>query len=258
VDGGERDADAAMSALARWRASVSRRVRQTILAHYLVPDSRFGLSSGLVPHLPQRVPVTLVDIGANRGNFAATIRAHCGLRSALLIEPQPDLAGGLSQRFPEQTVAIARVAVSDRSGRARLDVLEADSCSSLLPILPEAGFRDRGIDTRVRSQIDVEVVTVDELLYRHAWSGIIDVLKVDTQGTELQVLNGAERTLPLVRLLWIEVSFRRLYDGDAPFATVHERLSALGFRLYSLHEVFRSARRELLQADALFLGPQAE
>jgi hypothetical protein len=63
--------------------------------------------------------------------------------------------------------------------------------------------------------------------------------------------------MPMVRLLWIEVSFRSLYEGDALFEQVHTRLSALGFRLYSLHDVFRGVDRELLQADALFLGPRA-
>lgn len=244
--------------MADWRVALSRRLREAVLSHYLVPDSRFGLPSGLVPHLPRRVPVSVVDVGANRGDFSAAVRDHCGLRAALLIEPQPELKDNLSARFPEQTVRVEQVAVSDAPGRVRFDVLEADACSSLLPIIPGAGFDDRAIDTRVRAQVDVDVLTLDDVLRRAAWSGVIDVLKIDTQGNEVQVLNGASDTLPLVRLLWIEVSFRRLYEGDTQFAPLHDRLTSLGFRLYSFHEVFRSARRELLQADALFLGPRAE
>lgn len=237
---------------------MSRRLREAVLSHYLVPDSRFGLPSGLVPHLPRLVPVRVVDVGANRGAFSAAVRDHCGLQDALLIEPQPDLANALAGRFPEASVRVERVALSDTPGRARFNVVEADSCSSLLPIIPEAGFRDRAIDTRVRSQIDVEVRMLDDVVQRNAWSGVIDLLKIDTQGNELRVLEGAVDTLRQVRLLWIEVSFRKLYEGDTQFAPLHDRLTTLGFRLYSLHEVFRSARRELLQADALFLGPRAE
>jgi FkbM family methyltransferase len=240
-----------IDARSRW----SRLIREKVLSHYLVPDSRFGLPAGLVPHLPRQVPVSLVDVGANRGEFAASVRAHCGLNGALLIEPQPDLAALLSKEF--QDAKVANAAVSNAPGRARFNVLEADSCSSLLPILPDAGFSGRQIDTRVKAQYDVDVFTLDQVLAQSGWSNTIDVLKIDTQGNELQVIEGAVHTMPLVRLLWIEVSFRKLYEGDALFSTVHERLSALGFRLYSLHEVFRDANRELLQADALFLGPKA-
>jgi len=244
--------------MANWREAWSRRLREAVLTHYLVPDSRFGLPAGLVPHLERGRPVTLVDVGAHRGDFAATVRDHCGLRAAVLIEPQPELAQGLTRRFPDRSVHVEAVGLSDIAGRARLDVLEADSCTSLLPIIPEAGFRDRAIDTRVKAQIDVELLTLDAVMLRHDWPGAIDLLKVDTQGTELQVLYGAPRTLARVRYLWIEVSFRRLYQGDCRFEAVHDWLSREGFRLYSFHEVFRSARRELLQADVLYLGPQAE
>lgn len=239
------------------RLSISHRLREAVLSHYLVPYSRFGLDAGLVPHLAKGAPITLVDVGANRGDFAAAIRAHAGVRSAVLIEPQADLARGLRQRFPESSIHIEAVAVSDTNGTAQFDVLEADSCSSLLAIRAEAGFKDRQINVRVKERQEVRVTTLDQVLDGHDLGPVIDVLKLDTQGNELQVMNGAARALPRVRLLWIEVSFRSLYEGDVQFAEVHAYLSARGFRFFSLHDVFRGADRELLQADALFLGPQS-
>jgi len=239
------------------RLSISQRLREAVLSHYLVPYSRFGLDAGLVPHLAKGTPITLVDVGANRGDFAAAIRAHSGLRSAVLVEPQADLARGLQERFPERSVHVEAAAVSDRNGTAQFDVLQADSCSSLLPIRAEAGFNDRHIDVRVKARQEVRVTTLDQVLDAHGLGPTIDVLKLDTQGNELQVMNGATRAMQRVRLLWIEVSFRSLYEGDVQFAEVHDYLSARGFRFFSLHDVFRGANRELLQADALFLGPHA-
>lgn len=247
-----------MSPFSRWRDSLSRRVREAVLTHYLVPDSRFGLDAGLVAHLPLGEPITLVDVGAHKGEFAEVVRRHCGLRAALLVEPQPDLAAALRQRFPQPAIRVANVAVSDVAGKQPFEILEADSCSSLLTVRPEAGFEDRAIDVRVRQRVDVEVRTLDGLVGEHLPSGTIDLLKIDTQGNELRVLDGGAAALERTRLLWIEVSFRSLYEGDATFDRVHARLSQLGCRLYSLHDVFRGADRELLQADALFLGPQAK
>ena len=66
------------------------------------------------------------------------------------------------------------------------------------------------------------------------------------------------RGLERVRLIWIEVSFRPLYEGSAVLSDVYAFLRSQGFRLYSLHEGFRGVDGELLQADALFLGPTQE
>jgi FkbM family methyltransferase len=240
-----------------WRQAVSLRIREWALGHYLVPYSRFGLEPGLVHHLPRKRPVTLCDVGANRGDFAAAVEAHCGVRRALLVEPQPSLQLDLQKRFRDDRFTVSNCALSDHAGAQAFDILGADPCSSLLPVQPESAFVGRQIDVSVKERLEVKLRTLDDLLTEEQWTGPIDLLKLDTQGTELQVLKGATRTLPAVRVVFVEVSFRSLYEGDALFPEVHEFLSAAGFRFYSIHEVFRDANRELLQADAVFLGPTA-
>jgi FkbM family methyltransferase len=240
-----------------WRRALSLRLRERVLRHYLVPYSRFGLDGELVAHLPRHEAITLIDIGANRGDFSAAVLGHCGIKRALLIEPQEERCTELKARFADPRFAISRCALLDRAGSASLQVLGADSCSSLLPVKADAGFSDRHIDVSVDKRQAVSVSTLDELLARHEWQEPIDLLKIDTQGTELQILRGATRALSSVRLLWIEVSFRSLYEGDAQFPEIHGFLGRSGFRLFSFHEAFRGADGELLQADALFLGPLA-
>jgi FkbM family methyltransferase len=214
------------------------------------------LDAGLVPHLPQGVPISLIDVGANRGDFAAVIARHCGVRRALLVEPQTERCAELAARFAGQPVEIAQCALLDEPGEAMLNVLGADSCSSLLDV-DAASFEARGIDVTTHARQQVPVTTLDALLAARSWQGPVDLLKLDTQGTEMKILRGAAETLSRVRLLWIEVSFRSLYQGDGLFHEIHAELTRAGCRLYSIHDgVFRGADGELLQADALFLGPQ--
>ena len=54
-------------------------------------------------------------------------------------------------------------------------------------------------------------------------------------------------------MIWAEVSFRRLYDGSAAFSEMYDFMDQCGFRLLSLEEGFRGERKELLEADALFM-----
>lgn len=243
--------------MSSWRRAISLRLRERVLQHYLVPDSRFRLDAGLVPHLPRHTPITLIDIGASRGEFSAAVLDHCGIKRALLVEPQDDRIAELKRRFTGDRFAISQRALLDRAGSAELQVLNFDPCTSLLPVTAEAVFRDKQLNVGVEKRVQVPLSTLDSLLAQLQWRETIDLLKIDTQGTELQILKGAAQALETVRLLWIEVSFRSLYQGDAQFPEVHEYLGRAGFRLFSLHEGFRRADGDLLQADALFLGPAA-
>lgn len=241
-----------------WRSALSPLIREWVLGHYLIPSSRSGLEPGLVPFLPRKTPITFVDVGASSGSFAATVLAHCGIRRALLVEPQPSRCRELEARFAGRDFTIRECAVSDENGSHRMDILNFDYSSSILPVLHGVGGADQLLDLGVRERIVVPVRTLDDVLDEAGWIGAIDLLKIDTQGAELRVLKGGMRGLERVRLIWIEVSFRPLYEGSAVLSDVYAFLRSRGFRLDSLHEGFRGVDGELLQADALFLGPTQE
>jgi len=244
-----------MTAGNSWRFRMSGLLKEKVLGHYGIAYSRSGLEPGLVAFLRPAVPITLVDIGASSGSFAAAVLAHSGIRQALLAEPQPQRCRDLEARFADRRFTIRECAVSDRNGSADMDILNFDYSSSLLPVLPGVGDIGKQLDLSVRERVGVTVRTLDDLLADAGWTDEIDLLKIDTQGTELQALRGAAGSLSRVRLIWTEVSFRPMYEGSAVFSDIHEYLHRHGFRFYSLHDCYRGSDRELLQADALFLGP---
>lgn len=241
-----------------WRSYLSPLFRELILGHYLIPSSRFGLEAGLVPFLARGAPITLIDVGASSGLFTSAVQAHCGIRQALLVEPQPRRCRELERRFPEPRFVIAETALSDQRGSVPMDILNFDYSSSILPVLPEVGGADELLDLGVREKLVVPLRTLDDLVEEVGWRAPIDLIKIDTQGAELLALKGAVTTLKRTSMVWTEVSFRPMYQGSAVFSDVHAFLFSQGFRLYSLHEGFRGLDREMLQADALFLGPSME
>ena len=80
----------------------------------------------------------------------------------------------------------------------------------------------------------------------------IDFIKLDVQGAEHLVIQGAKKTLALTRLLWTEVSFKSLYEGSSVFDDIYAQLESKGFVLLELSPGHRATNHELLQADALF------
>lgn len=227
-------------------------LREKVLRHYLIPSNRHGVPEGLVRALPPSRPISLVDVGAHSGDFTMSIRDHAGLNRALVVEPQPARCKGLLGRLGGKSVEVAECALSDHEGYEELEVLNWDHSSSLLPLLRHDSTIQWGLDLGLRERIRCRVQTLDNLLLEVDWTEPIDLLKLDVQGAEMLVLRGAERTLPRVRMVFVEVSFRPLYQGSAVFTDVYAFLRENGFRMLSMEEGFRGTDGELLQSDALF------
>jgi FkbM family methyltransferase len=79
------------------------------------------------------------------------------------------------------------------------------------------------------------------------------VLKVDVQGAELAVLEGAGSLLNDVRLIQMETWLRRSYDGKTPLLhEITEYLGGRGFSLIDFGDVYYTELHEMLALDAFF------
>jgi len=210
-----------------------------------------GLPFAMSKYLRQDEPVTLIDVGARTGDFAQVIEKYCGIKRALLVEPQPDHAALLRKTFPVPRFDVAQCALSDRPGTMELEINEFDATTSILKTrrdLPEMAR----FDVSVARRVPCELQTLDALTRQYK-IGPVDLLKVDVQGAERLVFDGAAETLPSVKMVWCEVSFRPLYDGSSLFGDIYEQMMAAGFGLFELEAGYRTLEGELLQADALFI-----
>lgn len=213
-------------------------------------------------------PFVLVDAGARGGlkrNWAAA-RPH--LR---VIGFEPDrreylrLTDASTPADPMMTWF--DVALHNRRGPIRLHVARDRGLSSIFE--PDREFLDAfpqadRFDTI--EIVEVEADTLDNLLQTRG-APPVDFLKVDTQGSELFVLQGASRTLATSTVgVEVEVEFAAIYRGQPLFADVDGFLRGLGFALFDLRPVYwkRAAGRaaggprgQMIWADALYLKTQA-
>ena len=79
--------------------SCKLRLREWVLTQYRIPFSRFDVPGPLIERFRNNGPITLIDIGASSGEFAASLDRFCGVKEALLIEPIPARCGELKRRF---------------------------------------------------------------------------------------------------------------------------------------------------------------
>ena len=79
-------------------------------------------------------------------------------------------------------------------------------------------------------------------------------MKIDTQGLEWQVLDGAVKVLPLVKGVLCELSLVELYKDQKLWLDIINRLEMSGFTLWSLQQGFADSQTsKTLQVDATFL-----
>jgi hypothetical protein len=84
----------------------------------------------------------------------------------------------------------------------------------------------------------------------------INLLKIDTQGYDLEVLKGAKGLLQSnrIQLIFMEVNFANIYKGQAAFEDVLRYLADANIRLVSLYRFYHK-NNVAAWSDALFVNP---
>jgi len=93
---------------------------------------------------------------------------------------------------------------------------------------------------------------LDSLVEERGWP-MPDFIKLDTQGSELDILRGAPRCLAHARGLQIECSVQQYNEGTPLLPDVLAFGQAAGFRVYDIAQFHFDARKELSQLDMLFV-----
>lgn len=196
----------------------------------------------------------VLDLGANRGQYATTLRHHGYTGRIISFEP-------LRGPFDELSVAASgdplwrceRLAVGADSGTATLHVAaNGGASSSFLPMTPL--LEAVAPYTEYVGDESVDVARLDDLradLFRPADRSF---LKIDVQGFEHEVLKGAGQTLAAVRAVELELSLTGLYVGQPCMHDLLAELGAAGFTPFSFEPAFMDARTgRVLQVDAVLV-----
>jgi FkbM family methyltransferase len=194
--------------------------------------------------------INLVDIGAHKGSFVKMIENRIGIASAILVEPIPACIEYLETEFGESYTVINKLIADKTTDNVLFHIYDYAETSSILTIKDIE--EHKGIEIGLNSTLNINSTTLDELYANHLVDTQVDLLKIDVQGAEHLVLAGAEQALKQTSFVWIEVSFKQLYDDSILFSDIYNIMIQSGFILIEISPGHRSGDKELLQADALF------
>ena len=173
-------------------------------------------------------PRVLLDVGGNRGDYSAAVRArfpHCEIH---IFEPAPECATDLRRRFSgDAHIAVHEVALSNETGEG---TLWTDKPGSLLASLTRRKLEHFGLS--MDQSRAVQTSRLDELASACSLE-CVDWMKIDVEGHELAVLDGASTSLASVSLVQFEFGGCNI-DTRTFFRDYWYLFSGLGFRLYRL------------------------
>jgi FkbM family methyltransferase len=193
---------------------------------------------------------TVVDIGANRGQFALVARRCFPTARIFAFEPLAVPANRFRKALSDDPlITLHQVAIGPAAGTTTMHVAAEDDSSSLLPITALQQALSPGTHEVATEPIQVECLTQrikEEDLKPPA------LLKIDVQGYELPVLKGCALLLPRFSHLYVECSFVELYAGQALAAEVIDYLHSRVFELCGVYNTQYDSQGRAIQADMLF------
>jgi FkbM family methyltransferase len=195
---------------------------------------------------------TLIDVGANSGQFALEMRGFGFTGKILSFEPQKKVYSLLEQNAKKDlNWKTFNYALGDFDGTSKINIAQNSYSSSLLDMLPahlSAAPQSKFIseETIVVKKLDTvlpDLINREEKVF----------LKIDTQGFEKNIINGARNVLNRVVGMHVEMSLVPLYRGDTSFEEMNAFLNTLGFYLCSIEMEFDDPKtKKLLQIDGIY------
>jgi FkbM family methyltransferase len=137
----------------------------------------------------------VLDVGANIGHYASTVRAHYANARVYAFEPHPTIFPKLAARGNKEGFEAVQSALSDKEGEARLHDF-ADVKASTQASLSHDAVKFFGRGSR---EFSVKCSTVDNFLQERGISHV-GLLKIDTEGFDINVIRGAARALKEKRI----------------------------------------------------------
>jgi FkbM family methyltransferase len=203
--------------------------------------------------LKNQVVNTIFDVGAYWGFIGIKYLKIFPNAKIYCFEPYPNSYQGLIKNSKEHPNLIPyNYGVSDVNSKIKFYANKFDQTNSILQ--PDRSYSFVDDLTNTVEQIEIESVTLDTFCNINNITEI-DILKIDVQGAELKVLEGASQLLRTqkIKLIQLEVNIGRFYKNQSSFDNIIALLQRNGYFLYNMYNFNYLEKNQLGWFDAIFI-----
>ena len=196
----------------------------------------------------------MYDIGANEGQYSMQLRKSGYDGKIISFEPLSSAYNKLllNSKNDSNWKVAPQVAIGDIEGQIEIHISQNSVSSSILNMLDK--HSSVAPESVYIGKETVKVNTLDNFNKEYISDNTRLFIKIDTQGFEDKVLNGATEILKKAIGLQLELSTVPLYQGQALYDKLINLVIEQGFELWSIHPAFVDLKSgRVLQIDATFL-----
>ncbi len=192
-----------------------------------------------------------IDVGAHFGGYSQFLRETGMFAKVIAFEPNIEnyrVLSAESDKYAKNTFEVVNAALSNKAGILELFCDEDSATGSLL----NYAAKDKP-NEKINSQV-VNVFTLDGYLNKLGFADKLGLIKIDTQGNDLAVILGAEKTIALHRpIIQTEFIYIPLYEGQCTPKELEAELTSLNYTLYALNNLHVTKQGRLAFCDALYI-----
>lgn len=196
---------------------------------------------------------TVLDIGANIGEYTSIFHLIFPKARIIAFEPLPDCFDKIKLRIKNNSlIEVYNLGLGSKNGKLTFN---RSSWS------PSSSFREMG-DLHKEcfpysdggEDVEVEVLTLDNVLADDADNLGKTLIKMDVQGFEDEVIRGGIKVFQRSHVVVVEVSFQCLYKDEPMFSGVYKLLTDIGYKFHgTLKQSVSKNDESYLQADCIFI-----
>jgi len=201
--------------------------------------------------LREKKILTIIDVGANTGQFAQKARKLFPDAKIYSFEPIPSVYEKLKKEFViDVNFEAYNTALGEENGVVSFFQNEFSDSSSCLKM--KDNHKEAFPFATNESKIEVRITTLDEVINASDIKSPY-LIKLDVQGFEEKVINGGKNIVENADYIIIEVSFVELYENQPLFDVIYNKLTKMRFRyIGNFEQLLSPLNGEILQADAIF------
>lgn len=194
----------------------------------------------------------ILDVGANTGQYAQELRKIKFEGKIISFEPIRSVFEILKDNMKNDSkCTVKNFALGDKNETKIINIAKNFASSSFFTRTKY--FEEIATQTEYISEEKVEIKVLDTLFDSICKPQDVIFLKLDTQGYEKNILNGATESLKKIKGIQIELALKPTYNEQPDFKEIFKIIEDAGFTLYSIEEGFEDENTgQLLEVDAIF------
>ena len=201
--------------------------------------------------------INVIDVGAHKGETIKFFLKNFNINKMYVFEPNQYLYQNLIKKFTSQNIFIFNYGVGFQNEKKKLNISIDSSSSTINKINTNTDYYKRKkkfltlgrkISYFIESQ-KIEIINLSEFLLQE--ENKIDILKIDTEGYELNILKGIMgEDFKKIKFIYFEHHYDLMIDKGYKFSDINRLLKKNNFTLkYKLRMKFRKSFEYIYESD---------